>query len=275
MTILVVNDNAETLRAISDIVAHQRPDAEILRFQSSLEALAVARQKDIDIAILDVVLPELNGLDLGLYLKELHPFVNLIYLSEDKGSSYEAMALHASGYLLKPAAEESMKRELDDLRHPAEQKNHKRVFAQTFGNFELFVDGKPVAFKYNRTKEIVALLVNNRGAQTTNGEIIASLWEDEGDPEKKSSYLSNLRQDLQNTMTRLKLTGIILKQRGSLAIAADRIECDLYDWLAKKRDSRYHYLGDYMNQYSWAEYVHAELDEISYAMEDADTDSFR
>ena len=76
-------------------------------------------------------------------------------------------------------------------------------------------------------------------------------------------------------MTRLKLTGIILKQRGSLAIAADRIECDLYDWLAKKRDSRYHYLGDYMNQYSWAEYVHAELDEISYAMEDADTDSFQ
>ena len=273
MTILVVNDNAETLRTISDIVAHQRPDAELLRFQSSLEALAAARQKDIDIAILDVVLPELNGLDLGLYLKELHPFVNLIYLSEDKGSSYEAMALHASGYLLKPVAEESVKQELDDLRHPAEQKNHKRVFAQTFGNFELFVDGKPVAFKYNRTKEIVALLVNNRGAQTTNGEIIASLWEDEGDPEKKSSYLSNLRQDLQNTMTRLKLTGIILKQRGSLAIAADRIECDLYDWLAKKRDSRYHYLGDYMNQYSWAEYVHAELDEISYAMEDGDTDS--
>ena len=273
MTILVVNDNAETLRTISDIVAHQRPDAELLRFQSSLDALATARQKDIDIAILDVVLPELNGLDLGLYLKELHPFVNLIYLSEDKGSSYEAMALHASGYLLKPVAEESVKQELDDLRHPAEQKNHKRVFAQTFGNFELFVDGKPVAFKYNRTKEIVALLVNNRGAQTTNGEIIASLWEDEGDPEKKSSYLSNLRQDLQNTMTRLKLTGIILKQRGSLAIAADRIECDLYDWLAKKRDSRYHYLGDYMNQYSWAEYVHAELDEISYAMEDGDTDS--
>ena len=27
-------------------------------------------------------------------------------------------------------------------------------------------------------------------------------------------------------------------------------------------------MGDYMNQYSWAEYTHAELDEISYAMDD-------
>ena len=110
--------------------------------------------------------------------------------------------------------------------------------------------------------------MNNKGAQTSNGEIIASLWEDDGDPEKKGSYLSNLRQDLQNTLTRLKLKDIILKQRGSLAIAVDRIECDLYEWLDKKKKSKYHYMGDYMNQYSWAEFVHAELDEISYAMDD-------
>ena len=69
-------------------------------------------------------------------------------------------------------------------------------------------------------------------------------------------------------MTRLKLNGIILKQRGSLAIAADKIECDLYDWLDKKKESKYQYMGDYMNQYSWPEYFHAELDEISYALYD-------
>ena len=140
--------------------------------------------------------------------------------------------------------------------------------SQMGDNFEMFVDGEPVSFKYTRTKEVVAILVNNRGAQTSNGEIIANLWEDDGDPMKKTSYLSNLRQDLQNTLTRLKLNGIILKQRGSMAIAADKVECDLFDWLAKKKDSKYQYTGDYMNQYTWPEYYHAELDEISYAMDD-------
>ena len=111
------------------------------------------------------------------------------------------MAQHASGYLLKPAADDRIRRELEDLRHPAVQKKQKRLFVQTFGNFELFVDGKPIAFKYTKTKEIVAVLVNNRGAQTTNGEIIACLWEDDGDPEKKASYLSNLRQDLNGWKT--------------------------------------------------------------------------
>ena len=268
MTFLAVDKNADSLSKLSAMLAKIQPDAEILCCDSSLNALATAREKEIDVAFLEPEMPELDGLNLGQYLKELYPLINLVYLSKSQKHGCAALSLHASGYVLKPASENALRRELEDLRHPSEQKTHKRVFAQTFGNFELFVDGKPVAFKYSRTKEIVALLVNNRGAQTTNGEIIGSLWEDGGDPEKKASYLSNLRQDLQNTMTKLKLTGIIVKQRGSMTIAADKIECDLYDWLARKRDSKYPYLGDYMNQYSWAEYMHAELDEMNWALDD-------
>ncbi len=268
MTVLIVFENEETLQSVKDFVSAIDPEAELACFGSSLTALAASRSREVDIAILDTSLSELNGLDFGQYLQEMYPLVNLIYLSDDKQFGYSALAQHASGYLLKPPSRENLQREFEDLRHPAAQKNQKRVFAQTFGNFELFVDGKPVAFKYSKTKEIVAVLINNRGAQTTNGEIIACLWEDDGDPEKKASYLSNLRQDLQNTFSRLKLNGIILKQRGSMAIATDRIECDLYDWLNNKLESKYQYLGDYMNQYSWPETVHAELDEISYALYD-------
>ena len=268
MTILAVDDKKEALKRIAGIVEELRPDAELYTFTSSLDALAKARETEVDTAFISVRMQELSGLDLGQYLKDLYPAVNLIFLSDEKEYAFDAIALRASGYLLKPAEKTTVQTEFAQLRYPEDVKNRKRVFAQTFGNFEFFVDGKPVAFKYTRTKEIIALLVNNRGAQTTNGEIIASLWEDDGDPEKKASYLSNLRQDLQNTLNKLKLNGLILKQRGSLAIDTKKIECDMYDWIDKKQESRYHYLGDYMNQYSWAEYVHAELDEISYAMED-------
>jgi len=245
------------------------PDANLMCFGSSLPALAAARKYEIDIAVIDAALPELSGLDFGQYLQDLYPNVNLIYLSSDKTLGFDALRQHASGILPKPIVETELRRELNELRFPQPQNDRKRLFAQTFGNFELFVDGKPVVFKYTKTKEIVAILINNRGAQTTNGEIIATLWEDDGAPDKKVSYLSNLRQDLQNTFTRLRLTGLILKQRGSLAIAADRIECDLYDWLEKRQASKYQYLGDYMNQYSWPEVMHAQLDEIVWAFDEA------
>ena len=267
MRIIVVDNNMDALKQASACIANVQPEAELLCFDSSPNALAEARKRELDIAFLKTELDEIDGFDLGQYLRELHPLINLIYMSNGQECAYQAMKIHASGYLLQPISEEAVRQELSDLRHPASQKAQKRVFAQTFGNFEFFVDGKPVAFKYTRTKEIVALLINNRGAQTTNGEIIGTLWEDDGDPDKKASYLSNLRQDLQNTLARLKVADIIIKQRGSLGIDVNKIECDLYDWLEKKKDSRYRYMGDYMNQYSWAEYVHAELDEISYALD--------
>lgn len=268
MTILAVDNNKEALKKLTGFIKKQKPGEELLCFDSSPEALAAARETEIDVAFLNTVMEEMNGMVLGTYLKDLYPFVNLIFLTDDRADAFDAMELRASGCILLPPASGKVERELNDLRYRPDQKNRKRVFAQTFGNFEFFVDGKPVAFKYTRTKELLAILINNRGAQTTNGEIIASLWEDDGDPEKKTSYLSNLRQDLQNTLTRLKVKDIILKQRGSMAIATDHIECDLYDWLVKKEKSQYQYMGDYMNQYSWAEFMHAEIDEISYSMEE-------
>lgn len=268
MKVIMVDDNKKDLEQVNKICKSVMSDAQLMHFEDPLAALAKAREEEIDVAFLDINMPDLNGLELGKYLKELNPFINIIYISETKDYGYEAMELHASGYMLKPASKDKVKTEIDELRYAEHYNGHKRVFAQTFGNFELFVDNKPVEFKYKRTKEIVAILINNRGAQTTNGEIIASLWEDDGDPDKKLSYLCNLRQDLQNTFSRLKLDGIILKQRGSMAIAKDRIECDMYDWLEKKNASKYKYIGDYMNQYSWSEFFHAELDEISYDLED-------
>ena len=262
MTIMLVSGDVQTLKDAAALLDELQPGAEVISFTDSLAALAEARTRTVDVALLSADMPELDGLDLGQYLKDLHPAVNLVFMDPDDAQALDALSLHASGCLLLPVSRFALSAELDDLRYPVGGKGH-RVFAQTFGNFELFVDGEPVAFKYSRTKEIVALLVNNRGAQTTNGEIIAALWEDDGDPEKKASYLRNLRQDLQNTFDRLKLTDILRKQRGSMAIAADRIDCDLYDWIAKKDKSRYRYMGDYMNQYSWAETVHAELDEMA------------
>lgn len=268
MVIYAIDNSRKVLDQLDQTLTALSPQAEIFCFDNSPEALAAARKQTVHAAFLGIALTEMDGLVLGQYLKDLNPYINLIFLTESKADAFAAMALRASGCLLKPVTDASVHTELEELRYKSETAQQKRVFIQTFGDFEIFADGKPIAFKYSRTKELIAVLVSKRGAQTTNGEIIATLWEDDGDPRVKGSYLSNLRQDLQNTLTKLHLNDIIYKQRGSMAIAKDRVECDLYEWLDKKKESRYQYVGDFMDQYSWSEYLHAELDDISYAMDD-------
>ena len=106
MTILAVDNNREALQQTCSLISDLRPDAQVLCFSSSLEALAAAREKEIDLAFLSAEMPELSGLDLGQYIGELYPMVNLIFLSDSREHAYRAITMHASGYLLKPPSTE-------------------------------------------------------------------------------------------------------------------------------------------------------------------------
>ena len=95
MTILIVDDQAARLEKTSSIIASLKPDAEILSFTDSLEALAKAREQEIDLAFLAPDMPELRGLDLGQYLIDLYPLINLIYLHDTSDFAYDAIIQHS------------------------------------------------------------------------------------------------------------------------------------------------------------------------------------
>ena len=133
---------------------------------------------------------------------------------------------------------------------------------RTFGNFEVYVNNVPLNFRYSsKTRELLAYLIDRQGALCSNGELIGILWDDADDPDRKISYLKNLRLDLLNTLGRSGLDDLIIRQRGRIAIAADsaRLDCDYYDWI-RKRENAAPFLGEYMEQYSWAEVTKANLE---------------
>lgn len=130
---------------------------------------------------------------------------------------------------------------------------------QTFGNFECFIDGQPIRFKYNKTKEMLAYLVDRKGAMCTNGELMSILWAEDSD--KKKSYLKNLKADLTRVLAQAGLEDVLIKFRGSIGIATDKVSCDYYDLIDNKEAMLGNYWGEYMNQYSWSELTHAYLED--------------
>jgi DNA-binding NarL/FixJ family response regulator len=59
-----------------------------------------------DVAVVDIGMPLLNGLDAGEQLKALHPTIKVIFLTQNREPRFavEAFRRHASGYLLKDSA---------------------------------------------------------------------------------------------------------------------------------------------------------------------------
>ena len=253
MTIFAVDDEPMALNALSRAIREASPDAAVRCFSSSAAALSAAWESPCDAAFLDIQMPGMHGLALAGELTSLPPRVNIIFVTAHDEHMGRAFALHASGYLLNPVGASAVRRELDDLRYPAAPPE-KRVRFQTFGNFEAFIDGDPVRFQRRKTKELLAYLVD-RGTVCSNAEIIAALW-----PENISgSYFRTLRKDLFDTFSAAGCAGVLIRQRDRQGVRAEAVSCDYYDWKRGLPQAISAYQGEYMTQYSWAEFTHGML----------------
>ncbi len=170
----------------------------------------------------------------------------------------DALNIHASGYILKPISRSKLENELRNLRHIVQNNDEiKKLEVSAFGDFQVHFDNKPLNFKYSKTKELLAYLIDRKGAMCSKKDICAVLFGDEY--ESKGSYYYNLVADLKSIFADLGIEDVIDSNRGKVGIRQDLVECDYYHWLDDPKKYGNLYMGEYMNQYSWAEYTNAWL----------------
>lgn len=250
MTVFAIDDEALALDALTDGIKKAAPNANTMSFMSPQKALSAMEKESCDIAFIDIEMPEMNGIELAKKMKLINPKLNIIFETGYSQYAVTAAQMHCSGYLMKPITPEKIKRELEDLRHPIERTNEKRIRVQTFGNFEVFIDENPVTFKYAKTKEYLAYLVD-RGTQVSNGEIISVIFEKDA----SQSWLRLIRKDLTDTFKAQGIGDVIIRSRNMQGIRQEMISCDYYDWQMGLPDAINAYKGEYMSQYSWAEFT--------------------
>ena len=254
MRIIAVDDEKIALEALSDAIKAIVTEDEVVSFRYPEDALEFIKENSCDIAFLDVEMAGMSGVELAEELKKYNSEINIVFCTGYGNYRDAAFDLHASGYLMKPITPEKVQRELANLRRPILAK--KKLKVQTFGNFEVYLDGKPLAFKYRRTKELFAYLVDRVGAMCTVGEIIGILFEDDSGRE---DYFQKLRRDLLSTLEEVGCADAIIHKRGMLGVVVTELQCDYYDYLNNKKTLETVYFGEYMSQYSFAEYTNAHL----------------
>jgi len=260
MNILAIDDNALALEELVSSIRETCPDDDIHGFSKPSELLAFARENVCDIAFLDIEMWGMNGIELAHKLKELNSTINIVFVTGYSKYALDSYAVKASDYVIKPVTKEAVKEALENLRFPVKIESGKRVRVQTFGNFEVFVDEHPVLFTRNKTKELLAYLINRRGAFCSNNEIIAVIWEDKDDSDNTQSHFRHLVADLIKTLKSMEVEDIIIRKWKNLAVVPNRLTCDLYEMLNGNVKAIKSYAGEYMSQYSWAEIDAAYLE---------------
>ncbi len=259
MRVIAVDDEQIILDDFVDMLKGMGEVTTVEGFTDCDKALTYISENDVDVAFMDIHMRGMDGITLAKRAKAIKPSLNIIFLTAYPEYSLDAMKLHASGYLVKPAIEEDVRKELRDLRIPPESGSGLRVKVQCFGNFEVYVDSYPCPFKYIKTKELFAYLVDRKGAFCSNGEILAALWEDKEITVSLENYLRNLVSDLRQVLKEYKLDDVMMKKKGMIRIVPELIDCDYYKWIEGDPVAINAFSGEYMSQYSWAEATLAGL----------------
>lgn len=180
MKILIVDDEQMALEEAEELVLQIRPKAEIICAKNYMEALKAAETLHFDIALLDIEMPGMSGMELAEKLKEHTPDINIIFVTAYDEYALKAFQLYASDYLLKPISVSVLENAFSNLRYPVVS-GEEKLRVQCFGNFEVFCDGEPVHFARARAKELFAYLIDLKGASANTGELCGILFEDSGE----------------------------------------------------------------------------------------------
>lgn len=114
--IALCDDNAEDIKAEKAFVErfaseHAEYSMRVSEFSSGAELLEnIENNGDFDLYILDVIMPEMSGMQLAETIRSRGDHAEIVFLTNSQDYAVDAFSVYASGYLVKPVLEENFNR---------------------------------------------------------------------------------------------------------------------------------------------------------------------
>ena len=256
MNIICVDDEKLILEDTVSMIKEIEGVKTVKGYSKCKSALSHIKKYKTDVAVIDINMPDMDGISFAKTIKKISPDTAIIFLTGYSEYAVDAFQIHAEGYLLKPVSKERLEEELkyavsNGFYHRFE-KSDSRIRVITFGNFDIFADGKKVNFKRSKSKELLAYLIDRRGNSVTRAEGFAILWEDGVYDRSMQKQLDVIIRSLRDTLREYDIDDMLILQKGTIRIVPELIDCDMYRLLDGDICAIDSYRGEYMSQYSWA-----------------------
>lgn len=257
MHVMYVDDERPALDNFRLTVASFREISSLNLFQDGQAALAWVQAHTVDVAFLDMEMPGLHGLALALKIREVSPSTHVVFVTAYSQYALDAWGVDATGYVLKPYAAADIHKEL--AKCSSRSFSPSRVIIETIPMLSVTVDGTALILPGAKIRELFALLVDCGDRGITTGEGIACLWPDRPSDANAQSLFRMTYKRLADTLEDAGVGHIIASQENRRYLRVDQVDCDLYRILSGDKQAGRRYVGQYLQEYSWAENRNAQL----------------
>lgn len=258
MKTMIVDDEKWALQQL-EMELSEEADIEITGvFSDPQDALDYASRQPVDFALIDVRMPEMDGLELGCLLRKINSDIIIVYVSSYPEYFSEAYRnVRADYYMLKPYCSADVKDVLERARLLA-KRQRKRVQIRTFGRFDLFIDEQVIQFRNAKAKELFALCVERKGGNVRMEEAINKLWENTPLTDNVKTRYRKAVAYINTLFAEYRIPDIFESAYGTCHINKDKVACDYYEFLESNQKPQF--FGEFMHEYSWAEETAAWLE---------------
>lgn len=185
-SILIVDDERE----IADLVELylQNENYSVFKFYSAREALACIASTELDLAILDVMLPDLNGFALCQRIREEHTYPIIMLTAKDgETDQITGLTLGADDYITKPFRPLELVARVKAQLRRYKKYNPAPALSPVYlcAGLELNTDthactlnGSPLSLTPTEFS-ILRILLERRGKVVSSEELFHEIWKDE------------------------------------------------------------------------------------------------
>ncbi|HRF57198.1 MAG TPA: response regulator, partial [Campylobacterales bacterium] len=115
---ILITDDIEDNRLVLRTICKKFKDVKIFEASNGLEAVEIVESEDIDIVLMDVMMPFMDGFEASKIIKSMKspPYILIVTAVTDKETEYKFTKLGIDGYVRKPIDRESFKARLESLK---------------------------------------------------------------------------------------------------------------------------------------------------------------
>jgi len=244
-------------------------------FQDVGEALEAAASLRPDVVFLDIDMPEINGLEAAERLQDIHPSVEVVFVTAYEDYAVKAFELQALDYVLKPVQTERLALTVRRIEARLKDKDESApvpsgpAFIRCFQRMQIdYGKQEQLAWRTVKAQELFAYLLFRKDQLVRKDTLVEILWPE---VELKKAY-TQLYTTIYQLRRSLEAAGISVKianAGNSYSLDLGGISSDVEQWESRLRneaeleslsDEQYEewlnlYRGDYFEEhgYLWAE----------------------
>lgn len=237
MKVLLVDDEKTSLMITRRMIAGISGVEIVGSFQSTKDAFLFIKNNRVDVALVDIVMPDENGLDFVRRVNREVKDIAIFFLTGYKEYALDAYDLHAFAYIVKPLTQAKLEasfrlacERLVFLQAAAQMEETPRLFVYSLGDLDIRgANNKAVHFASSKSTELLCYLLMKKGRPVSKWNIIEELFAGMV-PRNAEIYLNTTIYKLRNALEPFNMRTCIVCSGESYRIETKDIYVDFIDF---------------------------------------------